>query len=85
MFLLNQLDLFFDLEQEEEKLLITNCLHENGFQSNGVPSGYFCTDCNIVAWRNLPPPIDQPFLIGYISSSWSWHYEKGLPWTNDDD
>ena len=55
-----------------------------GFHSSAhVPGGLFCSDCDMIVMRDLPPPKNQPEIIGYISATWAWKYEDGRDWTND--
>lgn len=55
-----------------------------GFHSNAhVPGGLFCSNCDMIVMRDLPPPKNQPEIIGYVSATWAWKYEHGNEWSND--
>ena len=55
-----------------------------GFMSTAhVPHGLFCNNCNMIVMRDLPPPKNEPEIIGYVSATWAWKYEDGNEWSND--
>lgn len=60
------------------------CSSHAGFYSLAyVPGGLFCTHCNMIVMRDMPPPENEPELIGYISATWAWKYRDGNDWTDD--
>jgi hypothetical protein len=80
---MQQLDFFTAIEPAYP--VVFECEHEHGFHSNAhVPGGYFCSGCNMIVIRDMPPPVNQPDLIGYISANWAWKYVHGNEWTSDD-
>jgi hypothetical protein len=55
-----------------------------GFMSGAhVPSGLFCSNCNMIVMRLLPPLKNEPEILGYVSATWAWKYEDGRDWTDD--
>ena len=55
-----------------------------GFMSEAhVPSGLFCSNCNMIVMRLLPPPKNEPETLGYTTATWAWKYKNGRNWTND--
>lgn len=59
-----------------------NCDHV-GFDAAQVPSGLYCTNCDMVVTRYLPPVKNEPEILGYITATWAWKYEDGREWTRD--
>ena len=76
--------LFFDQLDWICKLEIEECTHDSGFDTNScVPAGYYCTNCNQVVFRYMPPLENEPGVIGYESASWAWKFKYGRDWTYD--
>ena len=81
---MQQLNFFETAEYVKASLI--DCEHESGFSTQAyVPGGIFCTECNMVVMRYLPPTKNQPDEIGYISANWAWKYRDGKSWTFDYD
>jgi len=77
-----QLDLF--AQNPVVNITKPNCESHIGFHSNAhVPGGLFCMNCDMIVMRDLPPPKNQPEIIGYISATWAWKYEDARDWTDD--
>jgi len=76
--LINQFTIFDELKRLEP--------HEHkGFHSNAhVPGGMYCTDCEAIVIRDIPPLQNEPDDIGYITANWAWKYKHGNEWTKDE-
>ena len=59
-----------------------NCDHI-GFDAAEVPSGLYCTNCDMVVTRYLPPVKNEPEILGYTTATWAWKYKDGREWTCD--
>lgn len=60
------------------------CNHSGGFIANSmVPKGFVCLECEELIWRYLPPPKNQPQVLGYETGDWAWKYIYGNNWTNN--
>ncbi len=82
-----QLDLFTPSPTTPNPTLITKkpkpgCDHI-GFDAAEVPSGLYCTNCDMVVTRYLPSVKNEPEVLGYITATWAWKYKHGREWTCD--
>lgn len=39
----------------------------------------------MIVLRDMPPPENEPELIGYVTANWAWKYRDGKEWTGDSD
>ena len=77
MLFMEQLNFLYDYDYSD-------CEHKSGFMTLAyVPGGYFCTDCNQLVYRTMPPAINEPDILGYVTATWAWKYVHGNAWTND--
>jgi hypothetical protein len=44
----------------------------------------YCTDCEAIVIRDIPPLQNEPDDIGYITANWAWKYKHGNEWTKDE-
>lgn len=75
-----------------EQLNLFDTIHEscscyetgpNFISLSEVPCSHVCLKCGKTWWRNIPPPVNEPDILGYITATWAWHYIHGNAWTND--
>lgn len=83
MLAINQLDLFALNPVLSEIKTGCNGKHIGFFSNAHVPPAMWCSDCDEIVMRLLPPPKNEPEILGYTSATWAWKYKDGNEWTSD--